>query len=117
MPATVVRTDSKAPQTAAPDLRRAAQLFHALSDDTRLAILARLRRGERCVCELTDLLDTAQPRLSFHLKVLKDAGILLDRRDGRWVHYRIDTGALVAATRALAALHPQQPSLQAECCD
>lgn len=112
-----IRSDSNRTQVATSDLRHAAQLFHALSDDTRLAILARLRRGERCVCELTDLLDAAQPRLSFHLKVLKDAGILLDRRDGRWVHYRIDAAALDAATRVLAAFRPQQPSLQAECCD
>lgn len=102
---------------ARPDLRRAATLFHALSDDTRLAIVARLRRGERCVCELTDLLDAAQPRLSFHLKVLKDAGIVLDRRDGRWVHYRIDAAALEAAARVLAELKPQQRSLAADCCD
>jgi ArsR family transcriptional regulator len=112
-----IRSGSNRARVATSDLRRAAQLFHALSDDTRLAILARLRRGERCVCELTDLLDTAQPRLSFHLKVLKDAGILLDRRDGRWVHYRIDPGALEAATGLLAVFRPQQPSLQAEWCD
>jgi ArsR family transcriptional regulator len=112
-----VRIEPKRTRTVTAEVRRAAQLFHALSDDTRLAILARLRRGERCVCELTDLLDAAQPRLSFHLKVLKDAGILLDRRDGRWVHYRIDPAALDAATRVLAALRPQQTLPQTECCD
>jgi ArsR family transcriptional regulator len=117
MQATTGRTNSAPVRVATADLPRAAQLFHALSDDTRLAIIARLRRGERCVCELTDLLDTAQPRLSFHLKVLKDAGILLDRRDGRWVHYRIDPASLDAATRVLGTLRPQQPSPQAECCD
>ena len=57
-----------------PDLDRSVQLFHALSDSTRLSILQRLRFGERCVCDLTDALDAAQSRLSFHLKVLKDAG-------------------------------------------
>jgi ArsR family transcriptional regulator len=117
MQASPVRIVSNRARAVTSDPQRAAQLFHALSDDTRLAILARLRRGERCVCELTDLLDTAQPRLSFHLKVLKDAGILLDRRDGRWVHYRIDPGALEAATGLLAVFRPQQPSLQAEWCD
>ena len=43
-----------------------ARLFHALSDETRLDILERLRGGERCVCELTDALDAEQSRLSFH---------------------------------------------------
>ena len=53
-----------------------------------------LRDGERCVCELTSALDAAQSRLSFHLKVLKDAGIVVDRRDGRWVHYSLSKEAL-----------------------
>src|ERR687897_989849 len=55
---------------------RAAELFHALSDGTRLSILHCLRFGERCVCDMTDALDAAQSRLSFHLKVLKDAGLV-----------------------------------------
>ncbi|HEX6559448.1 MAG TPA: metalloregulator ArsR/SmtB family transcription factor [Longimicrobiales bacterium] len=69
-------------------------LFHALSDETRLAIVKRLAGGERCVCDLQDLLDAAQSRLSYHLKMLKDAGIIADRRDGRWVHYSLVPGAL-----------------------
>ena len=55
------------------DLSRAAQLFHALSDETRLGIIEMLRNGERCVCDLQDELDAAQSRLSFHLRVLKEA--------------------------------------------
>src|ERR671915_940110 len=76
------------------DTGRAAQLFHALSDPTRLAILKRLRLGERCVCDLTDALDAAQSRLSFHLKVLKDAGLVTDRREGRWMYYTVNPEAL-----------------------
>jgi DNA-binding transcriptional ArsR family regulator len=56
---------------------------HALSDPTRLAILERLRRGEHCVCALTDLLEAGQSRLSFHLRVLKDSGLVDMRRSGR----------------------------------
>lgn len=74
----------------APDLSRAVELFHALSDETRLAIVQRLRKGEQCVCDLTDLLDAAQSRLSFHLKVLKDAGLVTDRRDRRWIYYSLN---------------------------
>src|SRR5215211_7665611 len=77
-----------------PDVTRAARLFHALSDGTRLAILQRLRFGERCVCDLTDALDAAQSRLSFHLKVLKDAGLVTDRREGRWMYYTLDRDTL-----------------------
>ena len=73
------------------DTQRATRLFHALSDGTRLSILQRLRMGERCVCDLTDALDAAQSRLSFHLKVLKDAGLVTDRREGRWMYYTLNT--------------------------
>src|ERR687892_2551146 len=76
------------------DLDRAAALFHALSDRTRLSILQRLRFGERCVCDLTDALDAAQSRLSFHLRVLKDAGLVTDRREGRWMYYTLNAEAL-----------------------
>ena len=68
--------------------------FHALSDPTRLQIVDLLRGGERCVCELTGALDVAQSRLSFHLKVLKDAGVVADRRQGRWIYYVLVPGAL-----------------------
>lgn len=69
---------------------RVARWFHALSDETRLRIVDRLSDGEKCVCDLADLLDSAQSRLSFHLKTLKDAGILKDRREGRWVYYSLN---------------------------
>lgn len=75
------------------DLTRSAQLFHALSDETRLAVLEMLREGERCVCELQDALDAAQSRLSFHLKVLREAGLVIDRKEGRWSYYRINAEA------------------------
>lgn len=71
------------------DRPRAAQLFHALSDETRLAVLEMLRGGERCVCELQDALGAAQSRLSFHLGVLKKAGLVADRREGRWAYYSL----------------------------
>jgi ArsR family transcriptional regulator len=71
------------------NVRRAATWFHALSDKTRLEIVDQLAGGERCVCELTQDLDAAQSRLSFHLRTLKDAGIVSDRREGRWVYYAL----------------------------
>jgi ArsR family transcriptional regulator len=76
------------------DVRRAAAWFHALSDKTRLEIVERLASGERCVCELTGDLDAAQSRLSFHLRTLKDAGLVTDRREGRWAYYSLVPEAL-----------------------
>jgi ArsR family transcriptional regulator len=90
----------------APDLSRAVELFHALSDETRLEIVQRLRSGERCVCDLTDLLEAAQSRLSFHLKVLKDAGLVRDRREGRWVHYSLNTEAFAELQELLGDMKP-----------
>ncbi len=71
-----------------------ARWFHALSDETRLEIVRLLSHGERCVCELTEGLGAAQSRLSFHLKTLKDAGLVVDRREGRWVYYRLVDDAI-----------------------
>ena len=76
------------------DLEQAARYFHALSDQTRLRIIECLLECEQCVCDLTDMLKTGQSLLSFHLKILKDAGILKDRRDGRWVYYSLNPDAL-----------------------
>ena len=65
-------------------------IFKALSDETRLKILKLLEHGELCVCDIFSALDTVQPKVSFHLSVLKDAGLIKDRKEGRWVHYRLD---------------------------
>ena len=90
----------------AADLDRAVALFHALSDATRLSIIEMLRNGERCVCELQDELDAAQSRLSFHLRVLKDAGLITDRRDGRWSYYAIAPDALGEVHDLAVAMQP-----------
>jgi len=86
------------------ELGRLARLFHALSDETRLKIVARLLSGEQCVCNLTDALDAGQSRLSFHVKTLKEAGLITDRRDGRWIHYSLNHEALSGIGSLLGAL-------------
>jgi len=86
---------------------RAIELFHALSDETRLEIIELLRKGESCVCELTDALNAAQSRLSFHLRVLKDAGIVRDRKDGRWVHYELDPEVFKEMEALVSSMKPR----------
>ena len=100
------------------DTERATRLFHALSDGTRLAILRRLRLGERCVCDLTDSLDAAQSRLSFHLKVLKDAGLVTDRKEGRWMYYTLNPEALAEAGELAddLAAAPSAAERRSGCC-
>lgn len=105
-----------APIAVAPD--RLATLAHALSDPTRLGILRQLQHGERCVCDLTGDLDASQSRLSFHLKVLKAAGLVADRKDGRWSFYRINVEALETLHDAVVGLRPKPglPIVAEGCC-
>lgn len=87
-------------------LARAGRVFHALSDATRLGIVRRLRNGERCVSDLAELLDASQSRLSFHLRVLKDAGLVADRRAGRRAYYRLTSATLLETQELLGDLEP-----------
>ncbi len=66
------------------------QFFQLLSDDTRLRSLMLLQQeGELCVCELVHALGVIQPKVSRHLAVLRDYGVVADRRSGRWIYYQI----------------------------
>ncbi|WP_343550877.1 metalloregulator ArsR/SmtB family transcription factor [Pantoea sp.] len=65
-------------------------LFKNLSDETRLTLVLLLKeKGELCVCELTQVLKLPQPKISRHLAMLRSSGLLIDRRDGKWIHYRL----------------------------
>ena len=96
---------------SALDVDRAVSLFHALSDPIRLSIMELLRGGERCVCDLQDDLETAQSKLSFHLKVLKDAGLVSDRREGRWSYYTIVPEALAEVHDLTVGMTPKKGTL------
>lgn len=99
MPTTLLRPSAR--QRA-----RSVTLFHALSDETRLEILELLQDGEQCVCDLQSALDAAQSRLSFHLKVLREAGLVTDRREGRWSYYTIVPSAVAEVHNLVVALRP-----------
>ncbi len=103
----------------AKNLERAVRLFHALSDETRLKIIEELSEGEQCVCDLTDLFGTGQSRLSFHLKTLKDAGILTDRREGRWIYYSLNPDVIEEIERFVISLKVQRHRVRgtSKCCD
>jgi len=102
---------------AAVDITRIATLCNALADEARVEIVARLLDGEKCVCDLTDALATGQSRLSYHLKVLKDAGLVTDRRDGRWMYYTLTREAFMETEQLLSSLRPRATrSLKVKCC-
>jgi ArsR family transcriptional regulator len=66
------------------------RIFKALSDETRVRIIKLLEHGELCVCDIGAALGMVQPKVSFHLGVLKNSGLLKDRKQGKWVHYSLD---------------------------
>lgn len=93
----------------------ALQLFKNLSDDTRLTIVLLLKQaGELCVCELTTALELSQPKISRHLAMLRESGLLQDRRSGKWIHYRLSPHIPAwAATIIENAYLSQQPRVAA----
>ena len=87
------------------EMARVAQWFHAASDTTRLAILEFLSQRERCVNELQQVLDAPQSTISFHLKVLRQSGLVGARREGRWKYYSLKGETLeymIAFTRIVS---------------
>lgn len=78
------------------------QFFKTLSDPTRLRVLVLLaQEGELCVCELTHALDEIQPKISRHLALLREAEVVLDRRQGQWIYYRLNPELPAWATSVL----------------
>lgn len=78
--------------------------FHALSDPLRLGILTLLRERELCVCDLCDALSVAQSKLSFHLKILRLAGLVTSRQEGRWMYYSLNSAGLARLEQYLAQM-------------
>ena len=91
----------------------AETFFAALADRTRLRLLNLMRDGEVCVCFLADTLETNDPKISRHLSYLKRANLVSGRRDGKWMHYRINEPAdptaieILKSTLDLVAADPE----------
>ncbi len=79
-------------------------ILKALSEETRLRILKLLEHGELCVCDIVAALDMVQPKISFHLATLKEAGFIRDRKQGRWTHYRLDDSDFFRRSLLLSVL-------------
>jgi ArsR family transcriptional regulator, arsenate/arsenite/antimonite-responsive transcriptional repressor len=82
--------DKATGETQDDEMKGLSNTFKALSDETRLRILKLLEHGELCVCDIVAAFDMIQPKVSFHLCALKKAGLVKDRKQGKWMHYRID---------------------------
>lgn len=71
-------------------VKAAIKMFKALSDETRLHIYLLLLQGELCVCELVNILNVEQSRISHSVRILKEAGLVVNRREGKWIIYAVN---------------------------
>ena len=73
-------------------MKKIAEFYKALGDESRLKIIQMLTEQEMCVCEIIDKLNMSQPAVSHHLKILKQAGFVTDSREGKWIYYALNYG-------------------------
>ncbi len=88
-----------------------AFIFKALSDPHRLAILEMLSCGELCACKLLEKFEITQPTLSHHMKILSEAGLVVARREGKWMHYALN----IAVIKSLQNYITEITSDKAQC--
>lgn len=81
-----------------------AGVFKALGDETRLAIVQMLIDQELCVCEILAAFEMSQPAISHHLKILRQAGVVQDTREGKWIHYQLNPSALELLSAVLQTI-------------
>ncbi|MDP2937069.1 MAG: metalloregulator ArsR/SmtB family transcription factor [Dehalococcoidia bacterium] len=117
----VLRTQQRQQETSPLDASLGTALA-ALANPVRLRIIQMLREREQCVCHLTDTLGLTQGTVSYHMGVLKQAGLILYRRDpsdARWVYYRLNPTGTAAFQTALSTLLnvTQADPTPARCCD
>lgn len=100
------------------DERRIALVFKAFCDENRIRILKLLASGEKCACRLLDELDISQPTLSHHMKTLCDSGVVVGRKEGKWMHYSISPeGSQTAADYLRALTSVRCTDVDGPCCE
>ena len=90
--------------------------FKALSDPLRVQVIELLKDQEMCVCDLCDRLNVAQSKLSFHLKSLKECGLITARQEGRWIYYSLNLVQFIRLEQYLAEFRRFSPILPARVC-
>ena len=94
-----------------------ARVFKALCDENRVRILALLKGGEKCACKLLEALDIVQPTLSHHMKILCDSGLVVSRKEGKWMHYSLSREGFARAVSCLNAfLGEVESNTKSDCC-
>ena len=85
------------------DEKRIPAVFKALCDENRVRVLKYLMRGERCACRLLEDLHVVQSTLSHHMKILCDSGLVMSRKEGKWMHYSLSREGFARASACLEA--------------
>lgn len=101
----------------AVDLEALARAFHALADRKRLEIVRLLTNGERCVCDLTEVVGAKQSLLSFHLKILREAGLVTSRRRGKWMYYSLNYEFIEEMRAIIGSVADGREHLESCCCE
>ncbi|MBO5169641.1 MAG: metalloregulator ArsR/SmtB family transcription factor [Candidatus Faecousia sp.] len=100
------------------DQRKTALIFKAFCDENRVRILNLLRGGEKCACRLLEEMSISQPTLSHHMRILCDSGIVVGRKEGKWMHYRICSEGVQLAKEYLDGLtNAQTLDEEKPCCE
>ena len=92
-------------------LKKDAILFRAFCDVNRLRIIKLLIKEQHCNCELNDILGLGQSALSYHIKILIEAGVVEVRKEGKWRYYQVRVDALKLATKRLEILFDNQEAI------
>lgn len=87
-----------------------AKIFKALSDATRLEIVDMLSCGEMCACDILEFFQITQPTLSYHMKILTDCGVVVSRKEGLWMRYRINDELCIALKEFIQQITTPQES-------
>ena len=91
-------------------------IFKALCDENRVQIFRLLQGGERCACELLDEMQLSQPTLSHHMKILCDSGLVVGRKEGKWMHYSISAEGAKDAIKCISELTEVTETESKYCC-
>lgn len=84
--------------------RNTAMIFKAFCDENRIRILKQLATGEKCACKLLEEINITQPTMSHHMKILCDSGIVIGRKEGKWMYYSISSEGAETAAKCLQEL-------------
>ena len=99
------------------DTKQTAAVFKAFCDENRIRILQILRSGEKCACKLLEDMNITQPTLSHHMRILCDSGIVVGRKEGKWMYYSISGAGVETAQQYLDWLVGPEITNSAPCCE